>query len=159
MSSSPHEEGQRNGAFSGRVTASILLAFAALLAIATSRIEYAFSSDPLGPQAFPYLLSIALAICAAWYFLRPGAADPWPHSQMLWSAFSLIAVTAIAVGIMDYVGFLPTAFIICSWAAYLFGSGPAGALGIGAVQAAFWFALFKYGLGTYLPAGTLFFPG
>lgn len=159
MSGAPHEDGQRQSVLSGRVAAAILLTFAAVLAVAASRIEYAFASDPLGPRAFPYLLSAALAICAVWYFLRPGSADPWPQSQTMRSAVSLIAVTAVAVGVMDHIGFLPVAFIVCAWAAYLFGAKPGGALVIGAVQAAFWFALFKYALGTYLPAGTLLFPG
>ncbi len=156
MSDTPHDAGHGQGARSGRVTASLLLAFAAVLAVATGRIEYAFSSDPLGPQAFPYILSASLAICGAWYFLRPGAADPWPGSELLKSAASLIGVTAIAIGLMDYIGFLPTSFIVCGWAAYLFGASATGAVGVGAIQAAFWFLLFKYALGTYLPSGTLF---
>lgn len=135
-----------------------MLAFAIILAVATSQIEYAFSSDPLGPQAFPYLLAAALALSGLWYFLRPGASDPWPKAEVLRAAISLIAVTAIAIGLMDYVGFLPTAFVACGWAAYLFGASVQGALAIGATQAVFWFALFKYGLGTYLPSGTLLFP-
>lgn len=159
MSNSPHSEGQPQGVRSGRVTAAILLAFAAVLAIATSQIEYAFSSDPLGPKAFPFLLSTALAASGLWYYLRPGAADPWPQAEVLRSALSLIAVTAMAVGLMDFIGFLPSAFLVSGWAAYLFGAAAAGAVGIGAIQAVFWFVLFKYGLGTYLPSGSLFFPG
>lgn len=156
--SGPHEEGQRQSALSGRVAAAILLLLAAILAIATSRIEYAFSSDPLGPQAFPYLLAAALAICAVWYFRSPGSSDPWPQSRTLLSAFALIAVTAAAIAVMDYVGFLPMAFVVCAWAAYLFGASAGSAILVGAAQALFWFGLFKYGLGTYLPAGTLLFP-
>jgi hypothetical protein len=94
-----------------------------------------------------------------WYFLRPGTADPWPQSSTLQSAVALVAVTATAVGLMDQVGFLPVAFVVCGCASYLFGATPARAVVIGAIQAVFWFALFKYALGTYLPAGTLLFPG
>lgn len=158
MSGSPDDAGHAQDARSGRVTAAILLVFAMVLAIATGRIEYAFSSDPLGPQAFPYILSVALAICSVWYFLRPGTAEPWPQSQMLLSAFILIAVTATAIGLMDHIGFFPAALLMCSCAAYLFGASVPAAIGIGIIQAAFWFALFKYGLGTYLPSGTLLFP-
>ncbi len=159
MSGTPDEQGHPHAARSGRVAAAIVLAFAIVLAVAASQIEYAFSSDPLGPQAFPYLLAASLAICAVWYFLRPGAADPWPQPQMLLSAIILIGVTATAIGLMDYVGFLPATFVICTCAAYLFGASPGGAIGVGAIQSLFWYALFKYGLGTYLPAGTLLFPG
>ncbi|NJS15476.1 MAG: hypothetical protein HC788_13845 [Sphingopyxis sp.] len=66
------------------------------------------------------------------------------------SAVILIAVTTGAVALMDQIGFLPAAFIMCACAAHLFGAAPLTAVGIGAAQAAFWFLLFKYALGTYL---------
>lgn len=144
---------------SGRIAATILLAFVLVLAISTSQIEYAFSSDPLGPRAFPYLLAAALVICGIWYFLAPGEAEPWPRSDVRRSAIILIAVTTGSVALMDHIGFLPAAFIMCACAAYLFGAAPLAAVGIGAAQAVFWFALFKYALGTYLPSGSWLFPG
>ena len=60
---------------------------------------------------------------------------------------------------MDQIGFLPAAFIMCACAAYLFGAAPLTAVGVGAAQAVFWFLLFKYALGTYLPSGSWLFPG
>jgi putative tricarboxylic transport membrane protein len=159
LSASQHDDGVEHDARSGRIAAAILIAFAAILAIATSQIEYAFSSDPLGPQAFPYILAAALALCGLWYFLNPGTSSPWPEMAVLRSALVLIAVTAISVGLMDKIGFLPAAFLMSACAAYLFGAAPLMAIAIGLAQAVFWFALFKYALGTYLPAGSWLFPG
>ncbi len=139
--------------------AVLVLVLAAALAVATHHIEYAFSSDPIGPKGFPYILSVALALCGIWYFLRPGFAEPWPTGETLISALALIAVTAIALGLMDQIGFLIAAFVVCAFAAFSFGAPPLGAIGAGAVQAIFWFVLFKYGLGTYLPSGSWLFPG
>jgi hypothetical protein len=48
---------------------------------------------------------------------------------------------------------------MCGCAAYLFGAAPLTAVGVGAAQAVFWFVLFKYALGTYLPSGSWLFPG
>jgi putative tricarboxylic transport membrane protein len=163
MSTAPHDAGRDVGSSqvvrSGRVAAAILLAFSAILAVSASQIEYAFSSDPLGPRAFPYLLAAALAICGIWYFLSPGEAEPWPRPDVLRSAVILIAVTTASVALMDHIGFLPAAFIMCACAAYLFGAPPLAAVGVGAAQAVFWFLLFKYALGTYLPSGSWLFPG
>jgi putative tricarboxylic transport membrane protein len=163
MSTAPHDAGRDVGSSqvvrSGRVAAAILLAFSAILAVSASQIEYAFSSDPLGPRAFPYLLAAALAICGIWYFLAPGEAEPWPRSDVLRNAIILIAVTTGSVALMDQIGFLPAAFIMCACAAYLFGATPLAAVGVGAAQAVFWFLLFKYALGTYLPSGSWLFPG
>jgi putative tricarboxylic transport membrane protein len=163
MSTAPQETGRDAGtgqtARSSRIAAAILLAFSVILAISASQIEYAFSSDPLGPRAFPYLLAAALAICGIWYFLSPGEAEPWPRSDVMLRAVILIAVTTASVALMDHIGFLPAAFIMCACAAYLFGAAPLAAIGIGAAQAGFWFILFKYALGTYLPSGSWLFPG
>lgn len=159
MSASQHDDGAEHNARSSRVAAAILIAFAVILAIGTSQIEYAFSSDPLGPRAFPYLLAVLLAFCGLWYFLNPGTASPWPQMAVLRSALVLIAVTAISVGLMDKIGFLTAAFFMSACAAYLFGAAPLMAIAIGAAQAVFWFVLFKYALGTYLPSGSWLFPG
>jgi hypothetical protein len=60
---------------------------------------------------------------------------------------------------MNDIGFIASATAMCAMGAWLFGARPASAVAIGLVQAVFWYGLFKYGLGTYLPSGTLLFPG
>jgi putative tricarboxylic transport membrane protein len=142
---------------SGRAAAVILLAGAALLGFGASQIEFAFSSDPLGPRAFPYILAIALGVFSLWYLIAPGAAERWPSAATLLSSVALIAVTAGAMIAMPAIGFVPAAALMCAVAGYLFGAGPGMAIVIGVAQAAFWFVIFKYALGTYLPLGTLIF--
>lgn len=150
-----HDEAARR---SGRVAALILIGCAVVVAIATAHIEFTFSSDPIGPRAFPYVLALTLGVCGIWYFLQPGDAEPWPDRATLVRAFSLIGVTCVATAAMNIIGFIPAATIMCGAAAYLFGAGPISAAVIGAAQALLWFALFKFAFGTYLPTGTLWFP-
>lgn len=132
--------------------------FAIALAIATSRIEYAFASDPLGPRAFPYIIAGLLGSGGLWYFLSPGEAEAWPPRDTLMRAILLIVVTAVMLTLLDKVGFVVVALVLASLCAWLFGATLVASLGIGAAQAAFWFVVFKYLLGTYLPAGTWLFP-
>jgi putative tricarboxylic transport membrane protein len=150
-----HDEGARR---SGRVAALILIGCAVIVAIAASQIEFSFSSDPIGPRAFPYVLALTLGVCGLWYFLQPGDAEPWPEPVTLMRAAALIGATCAATAAMNIIGFIPAATIMCGVAAYLFGAGPIAAVVIGVAQALFWFALFKFAFGTYLPAGTLWFP-
>ena len=145
--------------FSGRVTALALIALAVVVGIGASQIEYAFSSDPLGPRAFPYLLAAILGLCGIWHLISPGEADPWPGTETLLRSAALVIVCALAIAAMNLVGFIVSAAVICGVAAWMFGAAPAPAAGIGIAQALFWYALFKLALGTYLPAGTLWFPG
>lgn len=144
---------------SGRITALALIALAALVGFGASQIEYAFSSDPLGPRAFPYLLSAVLGLCGIWYLLSPGDAEPWPGAATLLRSAALIVVCAAAIAVMNQVGFIVSAAVMCGVAAWMFGAAPVAASAIGLAQALFWYALFKLALGTYLPAGTLWFPG
>ncbi len=144
-----------DGARNGRAGALAVIAFAAILAGATSRIDYAFSSDPLGPRAFPYMIAAALGACGIWYLLRPGVSEPWPDRATFGRGAFLVALTALAVGAMDLIGFPAAALAMAGATAWLFGARPALALGIGLVQAVFWFVLFRHLLGTYLPAGFL----
>lgn len=144
---------------SGRITAVALIALAALVGLGASQIEFAFSSDPLGPRAFPYLLSAVLGLCGIWYLVAPGDAEAWPGAPTLMRSAALIAVCALAIAAMNHVGFVVTATVICGVAAWMFGATPVMASVIAVAQAVFWYALFKFALGTYLPAGTLWFPG
>lgn len=144
---------------SGRITALALIAVAIIVGIGASQIEYAFSSDPLGPRAFPYLLAAILGLCGVWYLISPGEADPWPGADTLVRSAALIVVCAVAIAVMNLVGFIVSAAVICGVTAWMFGAAPAMAAIIGVAQALFWYVLFKIALGTYLPAGTLWFPG
>ncbi len=143
----------------GRIMAALLLALAVVIAIGAANITFAFSSDPLGPRALPYILALILGLCAVWYFLQPGDAEPWPDRAMLGRAALLIGVTAAACGAMNVIGFPFAAVIMSTVAAYCFGASARTALLIAIAQAAFWSILFIYGLGTYLPTGTLFMRG
>lgn len=144
---------------SGRIAAAFVLLLAALVALGASGIEYAFSSDPLGPRAFPYVLAGVLALCGLWYWMRPGEAEDWPHAGTLMQSALLIAVVATSVVAMPYLGFVVSASVICAFVAWQFGATPFYAILSGLAQGAFWFAIFKYALGTYLPFGSLLFPG
>jgi putative tricarboxylic transport membrane protein len=141
------------------VAAAVIIVLAATVAVTTSQIEFAFSSDPLGPRAFPYLLAAALGALGVWYLLVPGEAETWASLRTLGSALALLGVTAAAVAVMPRIGFVPSASLMCGVCAYLFGARPIVAVLIGVAQATFWYVLFKIGLGTYLPAGSLLFPG
>lgn len=144
---------------SGRIAAAFLLAIAIGLGVAATQIDYAFSSDPLGPKAVPLILSGALALFALYYWFRPGEAEAFPQGALLMRSLGFIVTGFVTVALLDLVGFLPAMTVLIGVTAYLFGATPQGAAFIGVVQALFWFICFKYALGTYLPMGTLFSGG
>ena len=144
---------------SGRIAAAFLLAIAIGLGVAATQIDYAFSSDPLGPKAVPLILSGLLALFALYYWFRPGGAEAFPQGPLLLRSLGFIVTCFVTVALLDLVGFLPAMTVLIGVTAYLFGATLPGAAFIGVVQSAFWFVSFKYALGTYLPMGTLFSGG
>lgn len=139
----------------GRIMAAATLVAAAALAVATSQIQYSFSSDPLGPRFFPYLLAIAIAICAIWYWLSPGGAETPPDRPGMIHLGAVAALSLVCVALMPSLGFLIAMGLLASGVAYAFNAGPVFALVSGFGQALLWWVVFEKALGSNLPAGPL----
>ena len=141
----------------GRMMAVATLVAAALLAFFSSRIEYAFSSDPLGPRFFPYGLALVIAICAIWYWLTPGSAEAPPDRVGAIHLVAVAAVSVVCVALMPTLGFLIAIGLLASAVAYAFAAGPLASLASGFGQALLWWLIFEKALGSNLPAGPLGF--
>lgn len=139
----------------GRIAAICLFVFAFLLAWGGSRIEYAFSSDPLGPRAFPLLLALALAVFSVWLFLRPGEHEAWPSGAVLWKALGIPVTVAIASLLMSPIGFFAAMALMVAVIAWIFGASPRQSLLNGIIQGGLWQLVFVHLLEVYLPTGTI----
>lgn len=140
---------------SGRIGAVFLVALAVLYGVAASRIEYAFSSDPLGPRVVPLGLAAVLAGLAVLYFLRPGTAEAWPGGALLGRVVFVPALVAAAALSLEQLGFPFAIFVMTAGIARVFGARWRASVIGGLVQAAAWYALFGYLLEVYLPIGSL----
>jgi putative tricarboxylic transport membrane protein len=141
--------------FAGRVAALCLLVLALAYGIAATRIEYAFSSDPLGPQAFPVLLAGALALLSAIYLIVPGKSAAWPQGALRHRSIALLALLFASALLLEPLGFAPAMFVLTGGVARVFGATWRASMIGGAVQAALWYLVFGYLLEVYLPAGYL----
>lgn len=146
---------QMAAARGGRIMAAATLIGAATLAAATSQIQYSFSSDPLGPRFFPYLLALAIAVCAVWYWLSPGGAEDPPDRAGLIHLGAVAALSILCVAAMPFLGFLIAMGLMASGVAYAFNAGPVFALVSGFGQALLWWLVFEKALGSNLPPGPL----
>lgn len=140
----------------GRITALCLLALALAYGIGGSVIEYAFSSDPIGPRAFPVALAGILGLLAVWYFFSPGPAEGFPSGALLVRVLAVPLLLIVSVALFEPVGFAASIFVLTLGSALIFGASPLKSV-IGAVgHAALWWVIFSYLLEVYLPVGTLF---
>lgn len=140
----------------GRICALSLLGLAIAYGIGATRIEYAFSSDPLGPRAMPIALAILLGVFSLIYLYRPGDAECFPSGRLLLKILCVPLLLVVSVALFEPAGFAASIFILTLGTGMIFGAPLTMAL-IGAIgHAALWWALFVYLLDVYLPAGTLF---
>lgn len=143
------------GVRSSRVAAIVLLLFSFAYGIAGSQIDYAFSSDPLGPRVFPVVLAALLAVFAILYFFFPGAAEPWPQGALLRRSILLPALILVSAVTLEPLGFGVAMFLLIAGVARIFGASVKAALIGGVLQASFWYFIFIYLLEVYLPRGDL----
>lgn len=140
----------------GRIGAAVLFVFALAFGWAGSRIEYSFSSDPLGPRVFPVALAVLLAVLAVLNFLRPGRNEAWPRGATLVGSIALPALVAAAALLLEPFGFLVAIFVLTAGAGRIFGASWPRALVAGAVHALGWYLLFGTLLDVQLPIGDVF---
>lgn len=140
----------------GRGAALCLLALAITYGIGGSVIEYAFSSDPLGPRAFPVALATVLGLLAVWYFLSPGPAEGFPSGALLVRVLSVPVLLVVSVALFEPAGFAVSIFILTLGTALTFAAPPSKALAGAAGHAALWWFVFSYLLEVHLPVGALF---
>lgn len=152
MTASPGHAGERRS----RVAALCLFGLAIAYGVSASRIEYAFSSDPIGPRAFPIVLAATLALLSVIYLLRPGEGGPWPRGGLLMRSVAMVALLILSALLLEPLGFGLAMFALTGGVAWLFGASLRAALIGGVAQAALWFFVFGYLLDVYLPTGDIF---
>jgi len=140
----------------GRIGALCLLGFTAAYGIAASRIDYAFSSDPLGPRVVPLILAAILGLLCLFYLRSPGTAERFPTGPLLWRVLAVPVLLVVSVALFEPAGFAPSIFVLTFGTALIFGAPATKAL-LGAIgHAALWWFIFAWLLEVYLPAGALF---
>lgn len=151
-----HTPSPRTSRLIGRVSALILLGLAIAVGIGGAGIEYAFSSDPLGPRVFPVALAAILAILSILYLKWPGEAEGFPGGALLLRVLAIPALLVISVLLFEPAGFAASIFVLTLGSGLIFGAAPKTAF-LGAIgHAALWWVVFAYLLEVYLPVGLLF---
>ncbi len=81
---------------SDRIFAGIMLLFSLYYGFEAYTLQVSFAYDPLGPRAFPLLLSILLAVFVLFILLSPKKQQiHWPKNRLL---LKLVLVVATLVG-------------------------------------------------------------
>ena len=132
---------------SDRMTGLIVAVLALAFAAGASQLEEPFFADPLGPKAFPLLVSAVAFLAGATMVMRPDAEPAWPGlATLIRLAIATIILVAYAHALKPLGFLLPTA-IASAALSYQIRPRARQSVVIGLALSAGLFVIFKYALG------------
>ena len=137
-----------------------LIAIASVMGFDTMQMQVPTSFARVGPQIFPYIIAIGLAITGAhiaWKSYRGGDEVIDEVEPTDWKSVGIIVVGLIAhMNLLKPLGFVPAGLILFMSVAFAFDSRRYGRDAIvGFLLVLFAYLGFTYGLGLQLPPGIL----
>ncbi|SES37526.1 putative tricarboxylic transport membrane protein [Tranquillimonas rosea] len=142
---------------SDRVLGGVGLALAAFYAWAATIIPEPFSSDAIGPDGFPIILAIVLAISSLYFVLKPDPDPQWPALNRLAElGFALLVMFAYAQ-VLPVFGFVFSTIIITAYLTWRLGAGPMASILNGIGTSIGLFVIFELLFGLSLADGPLGF--
>jgi putative tricarboxylic transport membrane protein len=139
-----------------------LIAIASVIGFETMQMQVPPSYARVGPQIFPYIIAIGMAITGAFiawksYRGEDEIAETEDAGPTDWKSVAIIAAGLIAhMNLLKPLGFVPAGVILFWSVAFAFGSRRYGRdIIVGLLLALFAFVGFTHGLGLQLPPGIL----
>jgi putative tricarboxylic transport membrane protein len=132
---------------SDRITGLIVAVLALAFAAGASQLEEPFFADPLGPKAFPLLISAVAFLAGATMVMRPDDEPAWPGiATLIRLAIAAVILVAYAYALKPLGFLLPTA-IASAALSYQIRQHAAQSAVIGLALSGGLFVIFKYALG------------
>ncbi|GGY07932.1 membrane protein [Litchfieldella qijiaojingensis] len=130
-----------------------LIGLAAFVAVQAVRLEVPFSYDPVGPKAFPLILSLLLAALSLVLVFKPGANGHWPNRALAVKLLAVLGVLLLYALLFTRLGFVAMSLLAITALARIFAASWGKALLTGVLMAMGSYFLFTHGLGISLPGG------
>ncbi|TYL49293.1 tripartite tricarboxylate transporter TctB family protein [Marinomonas sp. IMCC 4694] len=107
-----------------RIFAGVSLVLSGLIAWTAYHFDVPFQYEPLGPKAFPIILSIILAACCVWMMVKPDQNVWRPNKEVFTKiAIGLVIMVLYAV-LFEEAGFIISTTIVGAIFSWLFGEKP-----------------------------------
>lgn len=107
-----------------RIFAGALLVLSGLIAWTAYHFDVPFQYEPLGPKAFPIILSTVLAICSVRLIVKPDANAWLPNKEILTKIVSGLVLMVVYAFLFEEVGFIVATTIVGAIFSWLFGEKP-----------------------------------
>ena len=130
----------------GLITIIVALAFFA----GATQLEEPFFADPLGPKAFPMLISSVGLLAGMVLLLRPDEEPNWPEAATMGRLFLAMIVLVFYAYSLKPLGFLASTALAAAALSYQIKAEALKACIIGGCLSAVLFLIFKFALGLSL---------
>ncbi|ROO28061.1 tripartite tricarboxylate transporter TctB family protein [Salinisphaera japonica] len=137
-----------------RIFAGLLLVLAIGFGAMALAMHVPFAYDPLGPTAFPLILSGALGVMSITLMLRPAAGTGLPGGRVGAQLVGVLVVLIAYAALFTRAGYLASTVVAMIVLARIFGATWVKAIISGVVLTAASYGLFVWALGIVLPVGS-----
>lgn len=140
---------------SDRLFGGILLVVAVIFAWMATGFDAGLMADPLGPQTFPIIIGVVMAIGCLYALIKPDPEPDWPAAgRWVEMAIAIVVLILYAV-LLEELGFIVATALAVWVLSWRLGNQPGHAAAAGVVVAVVLFGLFDEVLGLPLPLGIL----
>ncbi len=137
-----------------RIFAGLLLVLAIGFGAMALAMHVPFAYDPLGPTAFPLILSGALGVMSITLMLRPAAGTGLPGGRVGAQLVGVLVVLIAYAALFARAGYLASTVVAMIVLARIFGATWIKAIVSGVLLTAVSYLLFVQALGIVLPVGS-----
>lgn len=104
-----------------RIFAGVLVVLSGLIAWTAYQFDVPFQYEPLGPKAFPIILSALLALASLWLLVKPSADDWHPSGALLGKLLGALVLMYVYASLYAPVGFIIATTLVGGAFSWLFG--------------------------------------
>lgn len=138
---------------SDRLLGGVVLVLALAFVVGASQIQAALVFDPLGPQTFPIIIGITLAVSAGYPLLRPDPNPEWPKGRSLLEIVFALGILILYAQLLTSLGFVIATLLAAGLLSWRLGARARSAPVIGVSIAVGIYAVFHWVFGLSLPYG------
>lgn len=112
-------------------------------------------AEAVGPETFPTILAVVLALSSLYLIVRPDPDARWPWGRTAAELLLAIAILVVYALLMEPLGFVLATTGAVGALCWRMGARPLPAVLVGLISAVVVYVTFNYGLSLALPAGLL----
>ncbi|GAA3578391.1 tripartite tricarboxylate transporter TctB family protein [Marinobacter xestospongiae] len=139
-----------------RVLGLVLLVLAVAYGWAAQQWPEPFGgAEAVGPETFPTLLAIVLALSSLYLMVKPDPDQGWPLGRTAGELVLALVILVVYAALIEPLGFVAATTLAVGSLSWRMGAKPSTAFLSGLASAVVVFVVFNYGLSLSLPAGPL----